>query len=400
METLSPKTHEQVLDAVQWAYETTTPLDLRGQGTKSGFGCPVSASHVLDLSGLSGISLYEPEELVMRAGAGTPLSEVREALEEKGQQLAFEPPILPFLFGNEQSEGTIGGAFSCNLSGPRRMWNGAARDHVLGVNLVTGRGEAVKSGGRVVKNVTGFDISKLITGAYGTLAAITDIAFKVLPKAETERTVLVSGAGCGEAMEAMALALRGPFEITGAAYLPANIAAKMGAAGSIAAWRIEGPSPSVEAKSTALRCLLGAFGKVRFLEGEDGQSFWRDIRDARFFVEPMENHIWRLSIPPAGAAAVVSRLPDELGAEWFIDRAGGIVWVSIPPRPNAGQELVRAAIGPVGGHATLVRASQDVRSRVSVFHPQAKPVAALSARIKASFDPKGILSPGRMGGEA
>ncbi len=399
VETLTPKNLEQVETALRWAFETDTPVELVGRGSKTGMGRPVAATHKLDLSGLTGITLYEPEELVMRAGAGTSLAEIRQILAKEGQHLAFEPPNLPLLYGDGEDEGSIGGVFACNLSGPRRLWSGAARDHILGVTVVTGRGETVRSGGRVVKNVTGFDLSKLMAGSFGTLGAIAEVAFKVLPMAETERTILLEGAGTGEATEAMALALRGPFEITGAAYLPADIAAELGHSGALTALRIQGPLPSVEAKSTALRCLLGAFGRVRYLDGGEGEAFWRNVGDASFFADPPENQVWRLSIPPAGAAAVISRLPDELDVRWFLDRAGATVWLSMPPRPHAGQELVRAAIGRGGGHATLIRADDAVRARVSVFQPQPTPLAALSRRVKGAFDPKGILSPGRMVGE-
>lgn len=399
MEILTPNNLEQTEEALRWAFETGASVDLVGQGSKMGMGRPMEATHRLDLSGLTGVSLYEPEELVMRAGAATPLAEIKKILAEKGQHLAFEPPNLPLLYDVGENDGSIGGVFACNLSGPRRLWNGAARDHILGVTVVTGRGEAIRSGGRVVKNVTGFDLSKLIAGSFGTLGAMTEVAFKVLPMAETERTILLEGAGTGEAAEAMMLALRGPFEITGAAYLPADVASELEHSGSLTALRIEGPVPSVEAKSTALRCLVGAFGKVRCLDGGEGRAFWRYVGDASVLAAPPENQIWRLSIPPAGAAAVISRLPDELEARWFLDRAGATVWLSIPPRPHAGQELVRATIGRGGGHATLVRADDVVRARVSVFQPQPAPLAALSRRIKGAFDPKGILSPGRMVGD-
>ena len=398
MKTLMPNTPDQVQEAVRWAFETATPLDLQGLGTKSGLGRPGSADHMLCLSGLSGVTLYEPEELVMKAMAGTPLAEIEMALEEKGQRLAFEPPNLAGLFGSNSS-GTIGGIFASNLSGPRRVWSGAARDHILGVSLINGRGELVKSGGRVVKNVTGFDLSKLLAGSYGTLGALTEVAFKVLPKGERERTVLLRGVGIGEAEEVLNLAMRGPFELSGAAYLPASIAACVGHSRSLIALRFEGPEPSVDAKGRALRCLLGAFGEVRSIDQDESGDFWRAIRDVAVFANDRDKQIWRLSVPPANAAAVIGRLPDELKAEWFLDRAGGLIWLAMPPRRHAGQELVRAAIGQGGGHATLIRAAEEVRSTIDVFHPQPKPVAALSKRIKAAFDPSFILSPGRMFGE-
>jgi glycolate oxidase FAD binding subunit len=190
MTTFTPATAEETLNIVRWAAGEETPLEIVGHGSKRGIGRPSQAEHVLDLSQLSGVTLYEPEELVLSARAGTPLAEIEALLERHNQQLAFEPMDYGPLLGGEPGRGTIGGVLGANLSGPRRIKAGAARDHVLGVNAVSGRGEAFKSGGRVVKNVTGYDLSKGLAGSWGTLAVVTDVTFKVLPAAETERTLV------------------------------------------------------------------------------------------------------------------------------------------------------------------------------------------------------------------
>ena len=224
VETFKPETTAQVVEAIAWASGEETPVEILGTGTKRGYGRPMgdgnrTIGHAVDLSGLSGITLYEPEELVLSAWAGTPLAEIEAAVAEKGQMLAFEPPALARLYGGDG--GTLGGMIACNLAGPRRIKAGAARDHILGVEAVTGRGELVKSGGRVVKNVTGYDVSKLLTGSFGTLAALTQITIKVLPAPETIETVLLTGLNEAAAVSAMSLAMNSSHEVSAAAFIPA-----------------------------------------------------------------------------------------------------------------------------------------------------------------------------------
>ena len=250
-ETLKPETAEQVLDAVKWAAASESPLAVKGQGSKEGFGRAVEADCWLDLSGLTGIGCYEPNELFMTAGAATTLAEIEAALRQNNQQMAFEPADLGILLGGEGNAGTIGGAIACNLAGPRRIKVGAARDHFLGFNAVSGRGETFKSGGTVVKNVTGFDLSKLIAGSFGTLAVMTEVTFKVLPAPEKTRTVLVLGLSDQDAMKAMAKALGSSHEVSGAAHLPeaaakgSKVSHVAGTGRSVTAFRVEGQDHEV-----------------------------------------------------------------------------------------------------------------------------------------------------------
>ncbi|MFT5440935.1 MAG: glycolate oxidase FAD binding subunit, partial [Alphaproteobacteria bacterium] len=278
-EVLQPADAAQVVETVAWAVSEEVPLEITGAGTKRGLGRPLLGAHggegnriighTLDLSRLSGITLYEPEELVLSAGAGTLLAEIEAAVAERGQQLAFEPMHMARLYGNDG--GTLGGAIACNLAGPRRIKAGAARDHVLGVKGVSGRGEAFKSGGRVVKNVTGYDLSKLMTGSYGTLAALTEITIKVLPAPEKISTILLFGLDDAAAVRAMTVALNSSHEVSGAAHLPAPTATQSavgyvsGTGGAVTALRVEGFSPSVAARTEALRDLLGSFGALEEL---------------------------------------------------------------------------------------------------------------------------------------
>ncbi len=400
-ENLKPDTVDQVQDALHWALAEGRSYEVSGHHTKQGYGRPGSATDRLDLSALSGIELYEPGELVMSARAATPLAEIEATLAEQRQRLAFEAPDWGPLFGGTYSGGTIGGLFMSNMAGPRRIQAGSARDHILGFHALSGRGEHFKSGGRVVKNVTGFDLSKLLAGSFGTLAVMCDVTFKVLPVPEKTRTVLVLGDDPDQAIAALTTALQSPFEISGAAHLPAAVAAASGvsyvagAGAGVSAIRVEGPGPSVDFRCAALRQMLAEFGETEELHSANTASLWREIRDVSYFADN-NDQIWRLSVPPSEGPGVVRRLIDGTGGQVFFDWGGGQIWLTMAPRPDAAHDKVRTAIGGGGGHATLIRASADVRAAVPVFQPQPGPLAALAARVKNSFDPKGVLNPGRM----
>ncbi len=386
-ETLKPQTAGQVLEAVAWAVASENPLEVVAGGSKRGFGRPVAAAHRLDLGALSGIGLYEPGELVMSAAAATPMAEIEAALGEYRQQLAFEPPDLGPLFGGAPNAGTIGGAIACNLGGPRRIKAGAARDHVLGFAAVSGRGETFKSGGRVVKNVTGFDLSKLMAGSFGTLGVMTEITFKVLPAAEETRTVVIHGDDMAVAVEAMTEALRSPYEVSGAAHVR-----------SMTAIRIEGPGPSVDYRCRVLREMLSGYGDTGELDGAESAALWRQVGDVSLFAGESDSQVWRLSVPPAAGAGVAEAVRGATGGRVFLDWGGGLLWLVHEPRPDACHEAVRGALAECGGHATLVRAADEVRASVPVFQPRPGPLADLEGRIKDAFDPKGVLNPGRMDG--
>ncbi len=403
METLRPTTEEEAIEAVGWACGGGHPLEIVSGGSKRALGRPGGARAALDLSGLAGITLYEPEELVLTARPGTALAEIDARLAQHGQMLAFEPPDLGPLLGAPAGRATLGGCMAANLSGPRRFKAGAARDHFLGVRAVSGRGEMFKSGGRVVKNVTGYDLCKLLAGSWGTLAAMTEITVKVLPAADKLRTVLVYGLDDADAVDAMTRALAAPHEISGAAHLPAALAALSGVArvrepgSAVTAFRIEGPEPSVLARNRAVRALFDNDCAVDELHGHNSTAFWREVGGVHFHAVSGEDMIWRLSVPPARGAVVAGRIAADLGMRVFYDWGAGLLWLAVPPgTADAGAETVRGALAPDGGHATLVRAPEAVRRRVPVFHPQPPGLAALSERVRRAFDPRGILNPGRM----
>lgn len=387
-ETLKPETDDQVIEIVRWALAGAVPLELAGRGSKRGFGRPVQAAHALDLSGLAGIEVYEPEELVLTARPGTPMAEIEAALAASGQALAFEPPDLGPLYGGPAGAGTLGGTVGCNLSGPRRLKAGAARDHVLGIEAVSGRGQAFKSGGRVVKNVTGYDLPKLLTGAFGTLAAMTRITVKVLPAPETVRTLVIAGLDDTAGVAVLTRALTSPYEVSGAAHLPAGILGD--AARSLV--RIEGFGPSVDSRVASLSQLLGDAGPVAVLDPGESVDLWRRIRDVSPFAGD-GRAVWRVSVAPTAGP----RIAAAAGGAHYFDWGGGLVWIAVPPDGDAGAASIRAAVGAAGGgHATLVRAPAGLRAALPVFEPQPPALLALERRVRESFDPKGILSPGRM----
>ncbi len=404
-ERLRPESGDQLAEVVAWAAGEQTPLEVVGRGSKRGLGRPVQAAHGLDLSALSGIMLYEPEELVLAAGAATPLAEIEAVLAEQGQHLAFEPPDLGPLLGNPAEAGSLGGALACNLSGPRRLKAGAARDHFLGVEAVSGRGELFKSGGRVVKNVTGYDLCKLLAGSQGTLAVMTQVTVKVLPRPEKTRTVLVFGLDDRGALAAMTRALNSAHEVGGAAHLPAALAtgsavsyvADAGAAGhGVTALRLEGPGPSVEFRCRALRDDLGDFGAHEELHGRNSATLWRELRDVAPFVAKPELLVWRLSLPPQSAPEVAARIAGSAAGDYYFDWGGGLVWFAAEPGAAPDPGTLRAALAGCGGHATLIRAPDDVRVSVPVFQPLDPAKALITGRVKESFDPRRILNPGRM----
>ena len=405
-ETLRPGTADQLREAIAWAVAGEKPLEVVGAGTNRGLGRPMDCEHTLELAGLSGIVNYEPEELVISALAGTPLAEIEAALAEHGQMLAFEPSDLGPLWGAPPGGATLGGTIACNLSGPRRFKAGAARDHVLGIKGVSGRGEAFKSGGRVVKNVTGYDLSKLLCGSYGTLAVLSEITVRVVPKPQKTRTVLAFGLALDGAGLAMERAANATLDVTGLAHLPREIAGRSavsyvaGAGASVTAFRLEGPADSVLERTKALRAALEETWSldcsVEELHGHNSATLWSEIGGVPAFAaaEFAGHNLWRLSVPPA--AGTTPALAD-LATHAYFDWAGGLIWLAVPSAADAGHETVRAAVAAAGGgHATLIRAPDEVRAVVPVFQPQEEALAALSARVKASFDPRGILNPGRM----
>ena len=401
---LKPQDAGQVAEVLAWAAADENTMELVGGGSKAALGRPLATDYRLDLSALSGVSLYEPEELVLRAAASTPLGQIQAMLAQQRQQLAFEPPDFGDLYRN-MNEQTIGGVLATNLAGPRRIKAGAARDHFLGLEGISGRGTAFKSGGRVVKNVTGYDLCKLMAGSFGTLAVLTEVTVKVLPAPEKIRTVLLFGLDDAAAILAMSQAAGSPHEVSGLAHLPGTIAARSavsyvgGAGAGVTAVRLEGPAPSVAHRTAALRREWGVLGAVEELHGHNSTTLWREIANVASLLPDPEAIIWKVSVAPSQGADV-ARGALAMGGEGYYDWAGGLLWLSIAEQDDGGAAAVRGSLsGPDAGHATLIRGPDALRERIDVFQPGAAPLAALSARIKDSFDPRRILNPGRMYGD-
>lgn len=392
-----PQTEQDITEVLAWALSGKSTLEIMAGGSKRGYGCPMDVDAILDLSALSGIVLYEPEELVLTVAAGTPLSEIDAALQAQGQELAFEPVDYGPLYGLEPGASTIGGLLAGNIAGSRRIKAGAARDHFLGVRAISGRGEMFKSGGRVVKNVTGYDLCKGLAGTWGTLAVMTEVTVKVLPAGEDSRSIVIQGLKDEDAIEAMTMAMGSAFEVSGAAHLPFEIS-DHGKATTVL--RVEGFGPSVDYRAEQLSNLLKDFGPCDVLETQLSKSLWVEINHCRVFSKNIANPLWRLSVPPNSGAQVMREILDKADIRYFFDWAGGLIWIECRQPNESLEPLIRGAFADCGGHATLVRASDDMRSSVPVFQPQAGALAGLSNRLKDGFDPQNILNPNRMVGGA
>jgi glycolate oxidase FAD binding subunit len=403
--TLKARDAKDVENAVQWALGEGRALEILGQGSKRAIGRPPQTDLALDLSDLSGVTLYEPEELVLSAKAGTPLSEIEALVAGKGQRLAFEPMDCGQLLDSPIGRGTIGGTIAANLCGPRRLTAGATRDHLLGFAAVSGRGETFKSGGRVVKNVTGYDFCKLMSGSWGTLAVMTEVTVKTLPRPETEATVVMSGLDDAAATRAMTAAMGSACEVSGAAHLPAATAARFPMGAAVAAGRaltvlrLEGVAPSVAHRQAALQAALRPHGETAMIDDMVSRRLWMAIRDVAAFAASRtgrDQPLWRISTTPTKGHELAARISGETEAEVLYDWAGGLLWIALPAAADGAAGLVRAVVGALGGHATLVRGPAQMRAAIDVFEPQDACLAALTKRVKEGFDPKGVLNPGRM----
>jgi glycolate oxidase FAD binding subunit len=406
VDTLKVRDAQDVEQVVRAAIASEQPLEIVGHGSKRLVGQPMATNALLDLSALNAVTSYEPNELVITVQAGAPLADVKSLIDSKNQQFAFEPINTARLLGTPEV-GTIGGMIGAGLAGPRRIKAGGARDHLLGAHAVSGFGDSFKAGGRVVKNVTGYDLCKLLAGSWGTLAVMTEVTLKVMPRPESERTLVLRGLDDVTANRAMTEALGSPFDVSGAAHVP-NSAFRAAVSGlgdlgyqsdAVTLLRLEGIAASAAHRAAALAKALAPFGAAEVLEDAASVAVWSSVRD----VEPFAAGgalgawpVWRIVCPPASGGALGGQLARDTGGDVIYDWGGGLIWAALPPKPDAQAALVRQRAGAVGGHATLLRASELVRRNVDVFHPQQDGVAALSERIRHSFDPKSILNRGRM----
>jgi glycolate oxidase FAD binding subunit len=383
---IAARNEADVIDAVRDAHERRRTLEIVGAGTKRAFGRAASCDDVLDLSGLNGVVAYEPEELILTVKAGTPVAEITALLESRNQRLGFEPADWGPLLGASAGKATIGGVLSADASGSAAVRYGRARDSLLGYRAVNGLGEAYKAGGKVVKNVTGFDLPKLMCGAMGTLGVLTEVTLRLYPKPPDTAVLIVRDVSPEDGLAALRTIWSSPLEATGLSYLPARAAfAVVGDVGRGAAFiRLEGAPEPLREKIEGAKALLG--GKTESIDGA--------VESVAAMFGAQDVDVWRVFVPPADAAAVIAKIQPPA---WCADWAGGLLWVGMLPG-NDGARL-RELIAPFGGHAMLVRASEATRSRVRVFHPEPPARAALTKAVKAAFDPLGLFNPGRMWAE-
>lgn len=406
MDTLKVRDAKDVEAVVRAAIAGEQPLEIIGHGSKRLIGQPMATNALLDLSALNAVTSYEPNELIITVQAGAPLADVQSLIDSRNQQFAFEPVDTAPLLGTP-NVGTIGGMIGAGLAGPRRIRAGGARDHLLGAHGVSGFGDSFKAGGRVVKNVTGYDLCKLLAGSWGTLAVMTEVTLKVMPRPESERTLVLRGLNDVTANRVMTAALGSPFDVSGAAHLPNSAlradTSELGGLGStreaVTVLRLEGIAASAAHRAAALGKLLAPFGTAQIVEDAASAGIWSSVRDVLPFAAGGALGswpVWRIVCPPASGGALGEQLARDTGGDVIYDWGGGLIWAALPQKPDAGAALVRQRVNAAGGHATLVRASDEVRRNVDVFHPQPAGIAGLSERVRQSFDPKIILNRGRM----
>ena len=400
-EILRPAADWELKSIIAQLGEQRLPIEIIGAGTKRGIGHPVVAGAMLSTASLRGIALYEPTELVMSARAGTPITQIEVELASRGQMLPFEPLDFGPALGTPAGQQTIGAVFATNNSGSRRIAVGSARDHLIGVRGVNGRAEIFKSGGRVMKNVTGYDVARGLAGSWGTLAVLTEVTFKVAPLPDDILTLVYPGLPDDLAVELLSQAMGTPFEVSGTVHLSPGHAGRLQTAAvkgrktSLTALRIENFMKSVRYRKDRLVDALAAYGHPLELDLEASLAFWGELR--RLASVPHSDAIlWRISTAPRKAPELVSGLRRHMPVDATYDWSGGLVWLEIPSCADAGAADIRRAVAVSGGHATLIRASEAVRRQVEVFQPQAPGLEKLSRGLKQVFDPLGLLNPGRM----
>jgi glycolate oxidase FAD binding subunit len=377
-------------------------IEIVGHGALRNTGRVAHADVVLTTSGLKGITLYEPSELVMSARAGTPLYEIEAVLAARGQMLAFEPIDLGPTTGAPGGALSIGGVFATNFSGPRRISAGSARDNLLGVRAVNGRGELFKSGGRVMKNVTGIDVARGLTGSWGTLAVMTEVTFKVAPIPQTMQTLAFVGLPDDLAIEALNVAMNTPLEVSGAVHLPKSCASRLktprlrGMDQALTLLRLETFAATIDERKEKLKAALKVYGKPLELDPEESFVLWSEFRSLAPLPFSPDTALWRISTLPAKAAEIVFAIRKFMHGITFYDWAGGMIWLEVPAAADAGAADVRRAVAVRGGHATLIRAEPEVRSNIDVFEPLKPEIERLTRGIKSAFDPSGLLNRGRM----
>ena len=380
---LRPETVEDLAEAIGTAAAAGRTLEIRSGGSKADFGAPRACDDMLDMRGFAGVIDYDPAELVLTARAGTPLAEVQDLVASENQMLAFEPWDYGLLWGQQGGRATIGGTVAAGIAGSRRLSMGGARDHMLGFEAVSGRGERFIAGGNVVKNVTGFDLSKLVTGSWGRLVALTRVTLKVIPRPRLVASFALDGLDPATAQRAMNAALGSQAEIAAAAYVPGHP--------SQTVFRLEGIDPSIAARRQLIAEMHAGLGPLRHLSDEEGARFWEQVRQP----VPLGGDLplWRIHLPPSQGAAVAESLAAQGDAYWQIDWGGALLWMAT----SLEADVIRTAATAAGGHATLVRAGAAARAATPVLQPPAAGIATIERKVRAAFDPMGVFASARFG---
>ena len=381
---LMPQSEADLCDAIAQAIREAEKLAITGGATKSGVGRHIENARRLDMRSFSGIVDYDPAELVLTVRAGTPLAEVEALVASREQKLAFAPFDYGPVFGRPAGASTIGGVVAAGVAGSQRVSQGSARDHLLGFRAVSGRGETFIAGAKVVKNVTGYDLSKLVSGSWGRLVALTEVTLKVLPRPRASVTKAMEGLDAADAVKVMSRALGSQADVSAAAHIPGLTSG----GASLTMLKVEGFGPSVTARCAMLDALLSDVGKLQQLDGSLADDLWSDLRT----LGPLAGDapLWRINLAPGEGAGILAAI-EPLGAKWMMDWGGGLIWAAVDGDPA----IIRDAAARAGGHAMLVRGSTNLRDRIAPFHPAAPAVAALETRVRRAFDPNGVFETGR-----
>ena len=402
-----PEKETEVADIIKKSYKSNIPIEIIGSGSKNKIGKFLQCGKTLNLSKLEGVVEYYPEELYIKVKSGTKIDKIEKELGKNKQQLAFEPIDFGHLFLGKSNCGTAGGQVACNFSGPRRFKDGSTRDHILGFRAVNGRGEIIKSGGTVVKNVTGYDLSKLMCGSYGTLAALTEITFKVLPMPEESKTLIIHNLNISNAPDYLAKAISSPNEVSGASFLPVDPLCDncdmnientfklndLKYKGSMTSLRVEGSKKSINERIANLKKVLEiANSNISILETLQSEIFWKKIRNLEFF-SLTKNNILRIVIPPAECTQLIYELP--INFKYFIDWGGAVIWMEACDLLEQKFESIRKKVVKHDGHISMIKYSSHLPYVEDVFTINSVRFN-ISQSIKKSFDPKRILNPGKM----
>jgi len=394
-----PDTREEISKFIKDCYKKNIPLEINGLKSKKKIGRNFQSEKTLDLSNYSGIIEYKPEELYIKVKSGTPIKKIISELDKNNQQLAFEPSDFGFIFSGNSNEGTIGGVISTNFSGPRRFKSGSARDHLLGFQGVNGKGETIKSGGTVVKNVTGYDLCKLLSGSFGTLAVLTELSVKVLPKPESNKTLIVNNPHLKKALEYFDTALSSSADPSGGVFYPEFFRKNftfndLTQEGALIGLRVEGPLNSVEHRVKKLCKELDVMNnEFSVLDQEQSNIFWEKTRKLQVFTSLQES-LLRVVVPVSETFDVIQKLK-RYKINYFLDWGGSLIWLQIEEINTKMLKEIKEIIQKAAGYLTVIKVEEDMKATIDIF--TVDPIKyKISEKIKKSFDPKRILNPGKM----